>query len=99
MLHHVPMKKQNKMMGQFSSNIYFTIQDKPTNVRQNKIFDNIFFDKNQKDEYISDDQNVIRIDQMFAMDFLRLLRVHFIHSLLHKKQTQLLCLYRQQRNL
>ena len=52
-------------MGPFSSNIYFVIQDKPTNVRQNKIFDNIFFDKNQTDEYISDDQNVIRIDQMF----------------------------------
>jgi len=64
MLHHVPMKKQNKMMGQFSSNIYFTIQDKPTNVRQNKIFDNIFFDKNQTDEYVPGDQHVIRIDQM-----------------------------------
>lgn len=60
--------KQNagisEMMGTFSSNIYFTIQDKPTNVRQNKIFDNIFFDKNQTDEYISDGQHIVRIDQM-----------------------------------
>lgn len=54
----------SEMIGPFSSNIYFIIQDKPTNVRQNKIFDNIFFNRNQTNEYISDGQHVIRIDQI-----------------------------------
>lgn len=56
----------SEKMGLFSTNIYFVIQDKPTNVsvKQKKIFDNIFFDKSQTTEYIPDGQHVIMIDQM-----------------------------------
>ena len=53
-----------RLMGTFSSNIYFVIRDRPTNVKQDKIFDNIFFDKRTTDEYIPEEQHVVRIDTM-----------------------------------
>lgn len=54
----------SESMGLFSDNIYFVIKDQPTNVRQNKFFDNIFFNKNETSEYLPEIQHVVRIDQM-----------------------------------
>jgi len=45
-------------------NVYFVIRDRPTNVRRNKLFDNIFFDALETDEYIPGPQHVLYLDQL-----------------------------------
>ena len=42
----------------------FAITTVPTNVLQSKLYDNIFFDPVETDEYIPGPQHVVRIDLM-----------------------------------
>jgi len=56
----------SESMGCFASNIKFVITSIPTNTLQTKIYDNVFFDISQTDEYISGPQHVVRIDQLWG---------------------------------
>lgn len=51
-------------LGALGNRVTFAIRDAPTNVKQDKIFDNVFFDRSCTDEYIDDGQHVVRLDAL-----------------------------------
>ncbi len=53
-------------IGDFAQFLDWAITDRPTNVLQDKVYDNIFFDKRHTTEFVPGQQHVVRIDQMWG---------------------------------
>ena len=51
-------------LGDMTSSMKFVIRDVPTNLKQSKVYDNIFFELSNTTEYVEGPQHVIRLDSM-----------------------------------